>query len=271
MKSQRITGGGGIQLYVEETGNPQGKPILFIYGFSQSTLSWSKQMNSDLADDFRLVALDIRGHGLSDKPVDAYGDSQLWADDINAVITTLGLDKPVLVGWSYGVQIMCDYLRFYGDEQISGLNFVAGASKLGEGLYPFVTQDFLSLVPGFLTEAVEESVANLENFIRMQFHNEPSREDVYMMMGFNSLVPPSVRAGLLNRSVDNDDVLAKLTKPVLLTQSEEDALVVMDTMKYHEEKIQNTQTSIIPRVGHMSFWEDAERFNSDLRSFINSL
>lgn len=270
MKAHRIPGGGGVQLNVVETGNPQGKPILFIHGFSQCTLSWNKQLKSDLADDFRLVALDIRGHGLSDKPQGAYGDSQLWADDINAVITTLGLDKPVLVGWSYGVQIMCDYLRYYGDEQISGLNFVAGASKLGEALFPFVTQDFVGLVEGFLTEAVEESVATLEKFIRLQFYNEPSREDVYMMMGFNSIVPPSIRAALLNRAVDNDDVLAKLTKPVLLTQSEEDALVVMETLKYHEERIKNTQTSIIPRVGHMSFWEDAERFNSDLRSFVTS-
>jgi len=218
-----------------------------------------------------MVTLDIRGHGLSEKPQGAYGDSRLWADDINAVITTLELDKPVLVGWSYDVQIMCDYLRYYGDEQIAGLNFVAGASKLGEALYPFVTQDFLGLVEGFLTEVVDESAAALEKFIPMQFYQEPSREDVYLIMGFNTIVSPSVRAALLDRVVDNDDVLAKRNKPVLLTQSEEDALVVMDTLKYHEAKIKHTKISIIPRVGHMSFWEDAERFNSDIRSFVNSL
>ena len=37
-----------------------------------------------LAQDFRLMAMDIRGHGLSDKPCDVYGDSKLWADDIQA-------------------------------------------------------------------------------------------------------------------------------------------------------------------------------------------
>jgi|SaaInlV_200m_DNA_2_1039689.scaffolds.fasta_scaffold191118_1 pimeloyl-ACP methyl ester carboxylesterase len=45
----------------------------------------------------------------------------------------------------------------------------------------------------------------------------------------------------------------------------------MDTLKYHEAKIKHTRISIIPRVGHMSFWEDTERFNSDIRSFVNSL
>ena len=54
--------------------------------------------------------MDIRGHGLSDKPRDVYGDSKLWADDVHAVITTLGLHTPVLSGWSYGGVITSDYV-----------------------------------------------------------------------------------------------------------------------------------------------------------------
>ena len=46
-------------------------------------------MNSDLADIFRLVAMDLRGHGLSDKPREGYGDSKLWADDVHAAIQAL--------------------------------------------------------------------------------------------------------------------------------------------------------------------------------------
>ena len=83
MKTYTVTGGGGLRLHVQETGNPNGRPILFIHGFSQCRLAWNKQMHSDLAKDFRLVAMDIRGHGLSEKPRDVYGDSKLWADDVN--------------------------------------------------------------------------------------------------------------------------------------------------------------------------------------------
>jgi non-heme chloroperoxidase len=98
MNARKVTGGGGLQLYVEETGNPNGRPILFIHGFSQCRLAWSKQLDSDLAQDFRLIAIDIRGHGLSEKPREAYNDSKLWADDVQAVIQTLGLNRPVLSG-----------------------------------------------------------------------------------------------------------------------------------------------------------------------------
>ena len=74
MKHHNITGGGGVQLHLVETGNSGGCPILFLHGFSQCWLSWTRQLNSDLAKDYRLVAMDMRGHGLSDKPREAYAD-----------------------------------------------------------------------------------------------------------------------------------------------------------------------------------------------------
>lgn len=70
MKTHRVSGGGGVQLHVVETGNPQGRPILFIHDASQCWLHWSRQMNASLADKHRFVALDMRGHGQSDKPRD---------------------------------------------------------------------------------------------------------------------------------------------------------------------------------------------------------
>ena len=51
MKNHKIKGGGGTRLHVVETGNARGRPILFIHGFSQCWLAWSRQMDSDLADD----------------------------------------------------------------------------------------------------------------------------------------------------------------------------------------------------------------------------
>jgi non-heme chloroperoxidase len=84
MKSHRITGGGGAVLHLVETGNSSGRPILFIHGISQCWLTWSRQLSSDLAEDYRLLAVDMRGHGLSDRPREGCADSRLWADDVNA-------------------------------------------------------------------------------------------------------------------------------------------------------------------------------------------
>ncbi|HEV2697686.1 MAG TPA: alpha/beta hydrolase, partial [Terriglobales bacterium] len=148
MKIQRISGGAGVQLHVMETGNQNGRPILFLHGGSQCSLQWSRQMNSSLAESYRLVALDMRGHGLSDKPRDAYNDSKLWADDIHAVVQTLELDNPVLSGWSYGPLLILDYIRHYGDAAIGGIQFVGAVTKLGiEEAMSVLTPEFLGVVP----------------------------------------------------------------------------------------------------------------------------
>ena len=88
-------------------------------------------MNSNLAGEHRLLALDMRGHGLSDKPREGYSESRLWADDLNAIIQGLNLDHPILCGWSYGPLIILDYIRYYGEDAIGGINFVDGITKLG--------------------------------------------------------------------------------------------------------------------------------------------
>src|SRR5688572_27896317 len=114
MKTHTISGHGGVKLYVVETGNPNAQPILFIHGISQSWLSWKSQLESDMLKEFRLVALDLRGHGMSEKPNDgSYADSKVWADDVHFVIESLELREPVLCGWSYGPLVVLDYIRHY--------------------------------------------------------------------------------------------------------------------------------------------------------------
>jgi len=156
MENHTITGGGGVQLHLVETGNSSGRPILFIHGFSQCWFAWNRQLNSGLVNDHRLAAMDIRGHGLSDKPRDGYADSKLWADDVNAAIQVLRLDHPVLCGWSYGPLLILDYIRHYGEDDIGGIIFVGGVTKLGgDAAISVLGSDFLSLIPGFFATGVE--------------------------------------------------------------------------------------------------------------------
>jgi non-heme chloroperoxidase len=137
MTMRTVQGGGGLRLHIREWGKTDGPPILFIHGWSQSHLCWAKQYQSTLADEFRLVAYDLRGHGMSQAPLEPehYTDPKLWADDVAAIIAQLGLDRPVLVGWSYGSFIICDYLRTHGQDHIAAIDFVAGAVKLGQAAF----------------------------------------------------------------------------------------------------------------------------------------
>jgi non-heme chloroperoxidase len=271
MKSHRITGGGGAHLHLVETGNSRGRPILFIHGFSQCWLTWNRQLNSDLADDFRLVAMDMRGHGLSDKPQEGYADSRLWADDVNAAIQSLRLDHPLLCVWSYG-PFLLDYIRHYGEGGISGIHLVGAATKLGsEEAMSVLTPEFLSLVPGFFATDVLESVRSLESLLRLCFAREPPAEELYLMLGYNVSVPPHVRQALFSRSLDNDDLLSKLSKPVLITHGDVDAIVRPAVVEQHKAVITHAQINVMTNAGHAPFWDDAATFNRRLREFAQSL
>lgn len=272
MKSHMVAGGGGIRLHLVETGNSEGRPIVFIHGFSQCWLAWTRQMDSELADKYRLVAMDMRGHGLSEKPRDGYADSRLWADDVHAAIQALDLDHPILCGWSYGLLVILDYVRHYGEGDIGGINFIGGVTKLGsEDATSVLTADFLGLLTGFFSTDAEESVRSLGSLLRMCFAERLSAEYFYGMLGYNVSVPPYVRQALFSRAFDNDDLLPKLRKPVLITHGTQDAVVKSTVIAQQMGPIAHATIRMIAGAGHACFWDRAPAYNRYLEEFAQGL
>src|SRR6266545_7972188 len=91
-----IRGGDGVTLHAREWGNPEGRSIVFIHGWSQSQLCWVRQVHGPPAEEFHLVTFDSRGHGMSEKPLAAacYAVPRLWADDLAAIIARTCRDRP---------------------------------------------------------------------------------------------------------------------------------------------------------------------------------
>lgn len=272
MKHHAIVGGGGCRIHVIEAGNPTARPILFIHGFSQCSLAWSQQLSSNLGRNHRLVAMDMRGHGSSDTPREGYGDSRLWADDVDAVVRALRLDRPVLSGWSYGAFVILDYIRHYGEERISGIHFVDAITKLGsEAAISVLTPELLALVPGFFSRDMDEGVRSLQSLLRLCFVNEPSEVDRYTMLGYNVAVPPFVREALFSRIIDNDDLLRTIRAPVLITHGANDAVVKVDVVEQHSALLAHSQIHIMPNAGHAPFRDDAAAFNERLAAFCEDV
>jgi non-heme chloroperoxidase len=262
-----VRGGGGLRLHVREWGQADGPPILLIHGLSASHLCWAKQYQSGLAGEFRLVAYDLRGHGMSQAPLEPehYTDGQLWADDVAAIIEELALDRPVLVGWSYGGFIICDYVRAHGQDRIGAIDFVAGGVKLG-------TAAFGTLIgPGFLDNFADATADDLPTNIRgirglvAAFAAKPlPADDVETLLCSAMTVPARIRANLGAREIDGDDVLRTLRVPLLVTQGRVDT-VVLPAMAEHVLATCPTATaSWYDGVGHVPNLEDPERFNREL-------
>jgi pimeloyl-ACP methyl ester carboxylesterase len=220
VKSRRVTGAGGVGLHVAEFGPPDAPPILLVHGWSQHSLSWMKQTGGALAERFRLIVPDLRGHGASDKPDDAacYDNPQPWADDVAAVIEALALERPVLVGWSMGGWVCCDYLGAHGDAAIAGLVLVGSSSRSGALADPAVAAQRRPEARAEGMYSTNEKVA-LEAtiaFVKACFAAPLSKQDLAFMVGFNMLVPPHVRKAARLRSGDYRPALSALTKPAMV-------------------------------------------------------
>ena len=267
MKTHTVAGGGGLQLHVREWGPADRPPILFIHGWSQNHLCWDKQYQSALRDEFRLVAYDLRGHGMSQAPLERehYTDAKLWADDLAAIIDQLGLARPVLVGWSYGAFVICDYVREYGQDRIAAIDFVEGAVKLGQAAFgTLIGPGFLGHFAGATADDLPVNIAAMRSFVRACIVKPVPDDDLETAVCWNVTVPAAIRAHLAAREIDCDDVLGTLKVPVLVTQGRADSVVLPAMAEHLLAACPAAEASWYDGVGHVPHLEEPERFNREM-------
>jgi non-heme chloroperoxidase len=269
-----VEGGGGLRLHVREWGTADGPPILFIHGWSQNHLCRAKQYESSLADEFRLVAYDLRVHGMSEAPLEPqhYTDDELWADDLAAIIEQLGLERPVLVGWSYGAFVICDYMRAHGQDRIEAINFVEGVVKMGEEAFgTFIGPGFLEHFADATADDLPTNIRAMRSFVCACATKPLSAEEFETALSWNIVVPARIRANLAAREIDDDDVLQGLEVPLLVTQGRVDA-VVLPAMAEHILAICPTaEASWYDGIGHLPHLQEPERFNRELAEFTRPM
>ncbi|MEM7465660.1 MAG: alpha/beta hydrolase [Pseudomonadota bacterium] len=269
-----IEGGGGLKLHVREWGDASAPAILFIHGWSQNHLCWTKQFDSNLTDQFRIVALDLRGHGQSESPhaVEHYNNSQLWADDIKAIIDGLALSKTVLCGWSYGGLVIADYVRIHGTDNIGAINFVGAAPALNENaLGTYIGPGFYENFEACTNPDLAISLPGIAKFVRDCFEIAPTQAEFEILLGFNAVVTPDVRANLAARDLDNSDLFGDIDVPVLVSHGREDRVVLPSSGELFFESCPKSTVCWHDGVGHAPFFEDPETYNNAIANLATGL
>lgn len=270
MQTRTVKGAEGLNLHVREYGKSTGFPLLLIHGWSQSHLCWSKQFAGTLKEHARIIGFDLRGHGMSDAPLqaDQYTDGNKWADDIAAIIDELKLDRPILVGWSYGGFIISDYVRRHGQGNIAGINFVAAAVVLGPKAFgPLIGPGFLENAPGACQDDLPTNIAMIRRFLHACTAKPISHDDFEDILAFNMVVKPFVRGAMTQRDLDFASVLERITVPVLVTHGRADTIVLPAMADYILKHCNIAEASWYDNIGHAPFIEEAHRFDAELKHF----
>lgn len=267
-KDYTVTAPDGVVLAVQEAGNPNGTPIIFVHGLLGSRLNWNKQLLDPQLQHHRLITYDLRGHGLSAKPVEAeaYTDGRRWADDLAAVIEYTHAHKPVLVGWSLGGAVISNYLASHGDDDIAGAVYVDGVIELKPDQivsHPEVYQD---MVASDLKTHLDAERA----FLRLCFHRQPDATTFDLLLANAALASWDMQRSVQSMTVAAAEGIGKTQVPLLLIYGAQDALVKAKPAIARAKSLNpKVQSKLYPASGHAPFLEEPDRFNHDLLEFIH--
>ena len=260
----------GLPLAVFETGNASGPPLILLHGFGYSHAVFRPQFESDLAHDFRLIALDLRGHGYSAKPwnEDAYAGTEVWADDLELVLDTLNIVDATLVGWSYGAMVCMDWVRKYGSHRAK--NFIFTGSH--GGLVPYTPEELENKkkINEQLRQQTPDFTRDLQgakDFIGTMTHGsipDPMRE---VLLLSRQMLPHYAQQAMGSRAFENSDLKDSLNRPLLFIQGEHDFANTPATIRTVASTVPQSQVEVISGAGHVPSMEAADQFNTLVRTF----
>jgi pimeloyl-ACP methyl ester carboxylesterase len=124
--TDRAVPGDGVSLHARDWGGG-GPAVVLLHGLASNARIWDGVASRLAGAGLRVVALDLRGHGDSDQPASGYDFAQVGRD-LQAALGGLGLDRPVLVGHSWGANVALQYAADRPGE-LAGLVLVDGALR----------------------------------------------------------------------------------------------------------------------------------------------
>ena len=267
-----VEGAGGVPLNVVTAGDPAKTPILLVHGIGQSHLSFENQLGSPLSDEFHVVSFDLRGHGNSGKPwgEQDYRDSRNWAGDVARIITALKLDRPVLLGWSYGTLVVSDYVRHEGTSKLRGIVFVGAYGGLTPPPAPApaaIAEQMQRNRTLQMSSSPADNAMAARNVVRMLTAKDMGAEWYERATAVAMMLPMYARRQMFDRRLANTDLIPRFDVPVLINVGAKDPSTPEPAARELTARLPSASVSVYADAGHSPFAEDPARFNRELAEF----
>lgn len=271
-ESHSVASSDGTTIAYQTCGNAQGRPLVLLHGWAQSSRAWGDELLSRLGATFRVIAVDLRGHGNSGAPADGYDDSRLWADDVAAVLDDAQVgegDGAIVLGWSYGGIVVGDFIAGEGTARIGGIVLCGATTSISRAPGGAVGEAMLAAGKGSMDPNPKRAIAALGSFGADMFAQKVG-EGQQRLFGLSLATAPHVRGALLTRRVNNDEALAAARVPALVIHGERDGIVLPSAAEANAETL-GARCVFYPDVAHAPFLEVPDRFIADLEEFAAGL
>ena len=260
---------GNITLNVREAG--QGPLVVFLHGITANAAVWDPVL-LELQDAFHVVAVDQRGHGLSDKPAGGYG-GEAYAQDVLGLVGALGEAPAIVVGHSLGAR-----------------NGIVAATSRPEMIAGVVAIDFVPFIEDEVLEAletrvkggdrtfgsVEEIVAYLAGRYPLMPPDALQRRAThgYRRIGdvFHALADPKAMAATAEGlREDLEPAMTSVRKPVLLVRGADSKLVSVSAFERTKQLRPDLATLVVPGTDHYVPEEAPAVVSRAIRDFAKTL
>jgi pimeloyl-ACP methyl ester carboxylesterase len=258
----------GIKIYYEEQGT--GEPLLLINGLAFPMDLWFAQIE-ELSKDFRVIALDNRGIGQSDKPDEEYS-IPLMASDSVGLLRALGIQKANVAGLSMGGFIAQEIALSY-PESLNRLILVAtgmGGPRLLALGKPFWDSSVVAIAGKTYWDVYRIDLTLMTAPEFAERHPETLDKAVELRMKnpqpFHAFVRQFTAAGLF----DSNERVHRIDKPTLIVLGREDPIFPIDLAEDFREKLPHAKMVIYENCGHAIHLEKPDQLSKDIREFLKS-
>lgn len=255
-----------ITLAYDDRGN--GIPLVFLHAFPLSRRMWDPQMVA-LSGRFRVIAIDLRGHGESDAPLWRYTLDQA-ADDVAGLLDRLSIGKAVFIGLSMGGYVCFSfYRRFASRVQALVLADTRAGADTEEGRIgrfemaqtayrqgPAAIADLM--IPKLLAPQTVQTKPDLVRLVRAVIEGNQISGIAGDLMA-------------MAERPDSVPMLPTIACPTLVLVGEEDLATPPSESRLIAERIPGARLEMLPEAGHLSNLEQPDRFNRVVEDFAGGL
>jgi pimeloyl-ACP methyl ester carboxylesterase len=233
--------------------------LVFVHGWTCDSSSWTGQVSA-FAKKYRVITLDLPGHGRSASPKDGKLSMDLFARAVEAVRAEAKADRVVLVGHSMGASVIRQYARMY-PQQVAGLVAVDGPLDIRA----FPPPEFKQPPPMVGAEGLKAR----EKMIRGMFIPEtaPALQEhiLKMMLGTSEATANGAMAAVFDSSLSKTDVIKA---PALAVYA---GTAKLPDPKVAKEVLPNYEGMQMPGTGHFLMMEKPDEFNRMLTAFLDKI
>ena len=272
--SEFLTLSDGLKIHYRDEGIADGNILVLIHGFAASLHTWEPWV-SRLGEHYRIISVDLPGHGLSRSPDTDKMNPGFFGEAIAEMTAQLGADQFVMVGSSMGGATAWQLALEYPD-RLEGLVLVgaSGWPSADTGNQPLIFRLLASPVARALLKDLDMS-ALVKSGLEGSFY-DPAFVTDQMIERYVSLSrAPGHREGILEMTSQREDrvtatnaLVSQITMPTLILHGKEDNVVPADGAEKFAAAIAGSEVIVYERVGHLPQEEIADRTVADLQNFL---